>query len=146
MIRGAPSIYCSYRRFCQPLRHRVDRARCCALWGLERNAVPGMWLLASGLSGQRKASVGTGAGTAASSSTSAVSVCSTVPSIRAMSSHSWCLAVRYKLSLRDLAEMFLTRGFIFSYEAVRDWEATDAGACRDPTSATQRQGRPQLVP
>ena len=27
------------------------------------------------------------------------------------------------LSLRDLAEMFLTRGFIFSYEAVRDWEA-----------------------
>ena len=25
--------------------------------------------------------------------------------------------LRYKLSLRDLAEMFLTRGFIFSYEA-----------------------------
>jgi putative transposase len=31
--------------------------------------------------------------------------------------------LRYKLSLRDLAEMFLTRGFIFSYEVVRDWEA-----------------------
>src|SRR5271166_4646294 len=31
--------------------------------------------------------------------------------------------LRYKLSLRDLAEMFLTRGLIFSYEAVRDWEA-----------------------
>jgi putative transposase len=31
--------------------------------------------------------------------------------------------LRYKLSLRDLAEMFLTRGFISSYEAVRDWEA-----------------------
>jgi putative transposase len=31
--------------------------------------------------------------------------------------------LRYKLSLRDLAEMFLMRGFIFSYEAVRDWEA-----------------------
>src|SRR4249920_213604 len=30
--------------------------------------------------------------------------------------------LRYKLSLRDLAEMFLTRGIIFSYEAVRDWE------------------------
>ena len=30
---------------------------------------------------------------------------------------------KYKLSLRDLADMFLTRGFIFSYEAVRDWEA-----------------------
>src|SRR5271157_4842496 len=31
--------------------------------------------------------------------------------------------MHYKLSLRDLAEMFLTRGLIFSYEAVRDWEA-----------------------
>src|SRR6476660_2577368 len=30
---------------------------------------------------------------------------------------------RYKLSLRDLAEMFLIRGLVFSYEAVRDWEA-----------------------
>ncbi len=31
--------------------------------------------------------------------------------------------LRYKLSLRDLAEMFLARGFVFSHEAVRDWEA-----------------------
>ena len=31
--------------------------------------------------------------------------------------------LRYKLSLRDLAEMFLTRGFIFTYEAVPEWEA-----------------------
>ena len=31
--------------------------------------------------------------------------------------------VRYKLSLRDLAEMFLERGFEFTHEAVRDWEA-----------------------
>src|SRR5215468_8505902 len=31
--------------------------------------------------------------------------------------------LRYKLSLRDLAEMFLIRGLSFSYEAVRDWEA-----------------------
>jgi putative transposase len=31
--------------------------------------------------------------------------------------------LRYKLSLRDLAEMFLTRGFVFTYEAVREWEA-----------------------
>src|SRR5881409_1414953 len=30
--------------------------------------------------------------------------------------------VRYKLSLRDLAEMFLERGFEFTHEAVRDWE------------------------
>src|ERR1700729_4155677 len=31
--------------------------------------------------------------------------------------------LRYKLSLRDLAEMFLLRGIEFTYEAVRDWEA-----------------------
>ena len=31
--------------------------------------------------------------------------------------------LRYKLSLRDLVEMFLIRGIVFSYEAVRDWEA-----------------------
>ena len=31
--------------------------------------------------------------------------------------------LRYKLSLRDLAEMFLIRGFVFTYEAARDWEA-----------------------
>ncbi len=31
--------------------------------------------------------------------------------------------LRYTLSLRDLAEMFLARGFVFSHEAVRDWEA-----------------------
>jgi putative transposase len=31
--------------------------------------------------------------------------------------------LRYKLSLRDLPEMFLIRGVEFSYEAVRDWEA-----------------------
>jgi putative transposase len=31
--------------------------------------------------------------------------------------------LRYKLSLRDLAELFLTRGLVFSYDAVRDYEA-----------------------
>jgi len=31
--------------------------------------------------------------------------------------------LHYKLSLRDLAKMFLLRGIVFSYEAVRDWEA-----------------------
>ncbi len=31
--------------------------------------------------------------------------------------------LRYKLSLRDIAEMFLVRGFEFTHEAVRDWEA-----------------------
>ncbi len=31
--------------------------------------------------------------------------------------------LRYRLALRDLSEMFLQRGIVFSYEAVRDWEA-----------------------
>lgn len=31
--------------------------------------------------------------------------------------------LRYKLSLRDLSEMFLVRGFEFTHEAVRNWEA-----------------------
>src|SRR5260370_40800352 len=30
--------------------------------------------------------------------------------------------LRYKLSLRDLAELFLLRGFQFTHEAVREWE------------------------
>ncbi len=37
-----------------------------------------------------------------------------------------CLVIfwrfRYKLSLRDLAEMFLQRGLVFTHEAVREWE------------------------
>jgi hypothetical protein len=39
--------------------------------------------------------------------------------------------LRYKLSLRDLAEMFLERGFEFTYEAVRDWEARFAPLIAD---------------
>jgi putative transposase len=31
--------------------------------------------------------------------------------------------LRYKLSLRDLPEMFALRGIVFSYEAIREWEA-----------------------
>jgi len=31
--------------------------------------------------------------------------------------------LRYKLSLREFAEMFLERGFEFTHEAVREWEA-----------------------
>src|SRR4051794_37072329 len=30
--------------------------------------------------------------------------------------------LRYKLSLRDLPEMFAVRGIVFSHEAVREWE------------------------
>nr|WP_294169592.1 hypothetical protein [uncultured Sphingomonas sp.] len=31
--------------------------------------------------------------------------------------------LRYRLTLRDLSEMFLQRGVVFSHGAVRDWEA-----------------------
>jgi transposase-like protein len=31
--------------------------------------------------------------------------------------------LRYRLTLRDLDEIFLQRGIVFSYEAVRDWDA-----------------------
>src|SRR5689334_840553 len=31
--------------------------------------------------------------------------------------------LRYRLTLRDLAEMFLVSGIVFSYEATRGWEA-----------------------
>ena len=30
--------------------------------------------------------------------------------------------LRYKVSLRDLAELILERGFVFTHEAVREWE------------------------
>ncbi len=50
--------------------------------------------------------------------------------------------LRYKLSLRDLAEMFLERGFVFTHEAVREWEAKlaplIAGQLRKPS---RRRGR-----
>src|SRR4051794_9546685 len=38
--------------------------------------------------------------------------------------------VRYKLALRDLPEMFLVRGVVFSHETVRGWEAKLAPALR----------------
>ena len=39
--------------------------------------------------------------------------------------------LRYRLTLRDLAEMFLIRGIVFSHEAVRDWEAKLAPVLAD---------------
>ena len=39
--------------------------------------------------------------------------------------------LRYKLSLRDVAEMFLARGFQFTPEAIRDWEARFAPLLTD---------------
>ena len=47
--------------------------------------------------------------------------------------------VRYKLSLRDLAEMFLERGFGFTHEAVREWEARFVPLVADKLRA-QRKG------
>src|ERR687884_2289139 len=46
--------------------------------------------------------------------------------------------VRYKLSLRDLAEMFLERGFEFTHEAVRDWEARFALVVADKLRAKRK--------
>ncbi len=46
--------------------------------------------------------------------------------------------LRYKLRLRDLAEMFLERGFVFTHEAVRDWEARFAPLLADGLRAKRR--------
>ena len=52
--------------------------------------------------------------------------------------------LRYKLSLRDLAEMFLVGGFVFSYEAVRDWEAKLAPALAEDLRRTRPASNQQL--
>jgi transposase-like protein len=39
--------------------------------------------------------------------------------------------LRYRLTLRDLGEMFLQRGIAFTHEAVRDWEAKLAPVLAD---------------
>jgi len=46
--------------------------------------------------------------------------------------------LRYKLSLRDLAELFLARGLVFSHEAVRDWEGRFAPLLADRRRAKRR--------
>jgi putative transposase len=53
--------------------------------------------------------------------------------------------LRYKLSLRDLAEMLLIRGIVFSHEAVRDWEAklTSVLASRLETGKVRLGNRPR---
>src|SRR2546426_1653740 len=48
--------------------------------------------------------------------------------------------VRYKLSLRDIPEMFLERGRVFTPEAVREWEAQLAPLLSE-TLRKQRRGR-----
>ena len=47
--------------------------------------------------------------------------------------------LRYRLTLRDLSEMFLARGLVFSYEAVREWEAKLTPILSD--ELRQRRGR-----
>lgn len=46
--------------------------------------------------------------------------------------------LRYKLSLRDLSEMFLVRGFEFTHETVRDWEARFAPLITEQLRARRR--------
>ncbi len=46
--------------------------------------------------------------------------------------------LRYKLSLRELAAMFLERGFVFTHETVRDWEARFAPLVSEHLRAKRR--------
>jgi putative transposase len=46
--------------------------------------------------------------------------------------------LRYKLSLRDLTEMFLVRGDAFTHEAVREWEARFAPLVSTQLKAKRR--------
>ena len=46
--------------------------------------------------------------------------------------------MRSKLSLRDLAEMLLERGFVFTHEAVREWEARFAPLLADQLRAKRK--------
>ena len=48
--------------------------------------------------------------------------------------------LRYRLTLRDLSEMFAQRGIVFSYESVRDWEAKLAPVLADELHR-RRRGR-----
>src|SRR5450755_4418352 len=46
--------------------------------------------------------------------------------------------LRYPLSLRHLAEMFLERGFVFSHETVRAWETLVAPLLTEQLRAMRR--------
>ena len=48
--------------------------------------------------------------------------------------------IRYKLSYRDVAEFFLLRGFTFTHETGRDWEARFLPHLIDPLRA-KRKGK-----
>lgn len=51
--------------------------------------------------------------------------------------------LRYKLSLREVAEIFMERGFEFTHEAVRDWEERFAHLFTDKLKA-KRKSKPGL--
>src|SRR5579862_8195723 len=46
--------------------------------------------------------------------------------------------LQYKRSLRDLAQMFLERGFVFTHEAEREWEARFAPLLTERLRAKRR--------
>jgi transposase-like protein len=48
--------------------------------------------------------------------------------------------LRYKLSVRDVAEFFLVQGFQFTHETVRDWEERFAPICAEELRA-KRKGK-----
>ncbi len=50
--------------------------------------------------------------------------------------------LRYPLSLRHLAEMFLERGFVFSHETVRTWEALVAPLLTPSTCGPSAMAKP----
>ena len=52
--------------------------------------------------------------------------------------------LRYRLTLRDLAEMFLVRGIAFSHEAVREWEAKLAPMLADELRRHRRRAERRL--
>ena len=52
--------------------------------------------------------------------------------------------LRYKLGLRDLSEIFLVRGFEFTHEAVRDWEARFAPLITERLRS-RRRGKAAVV-
>jgi hypothetical protein len=54
--------------------------------------------------------------------------------------------LRYTLSLRDLAEIFLERGFEFTHEAVRDWEARFTPLRADQLRVKRRGQRGAVIP
>jgi len=52
--------------------------------------------------------------------------------------------LRYLMPMGDLSEMFIARGLVFSYEAVREWEAKLTPILSD--ELRQRRGRRRLTP